>query len=178
MQEALRTMLRDGTIGGPKDNALILEIVRSDTMLPLFPVWDPQGILIGQALKSEDPLNTLSVLRSMKAEGLFNVRKYGVQTEADLKIKSLMTKIKILILKRLYPGLKEADDKTVDQFINRISMVTGELTTNKFRDMYDFSRAANGFDAPLKPSYSRRNLVPFDEKTEKAKEEAKNPNSN
>ena len=56
VQEALRTILRDGKIRGRDDNALIAKIIRDDFVIPVFPAWDPNGVFLG----GMEPFNRLT----------------------------------------------------------------------------------------------------------------------
>jgi hypothetical protein len=105
MQEAIRTMLRDGKISGKEDNSLIAHIIREDYVLPIFPAWDPEGLIVGsEQLKPE--LLKLQYVNASK--GIFSPRKWGVDAKAAME--DIQKKIKIMLLKRLYPGLRDQSD--------------------------------------------------------------------
>lgn len=119
IQEALRTMLRDGVISGKDDNALIAHIVRDDFILPIWPLWDPEGLVLRQATTSR----TIFEMHLARADmGLFNPRKWGVQslnlTDEQLRFQR---KLKGLILRRLYPGLQDQSDDELLKFMMKLS---------------------------------------------------------
>jgi len=114
LQEALRTLLRDGQIRGPDDNSLIAKIVRDDFLLPLLPAWDPSGVIV-QNLDAFKELMSKGYRR-----GIFNPRQWGMMESVD---KEEQRKIKRLILRRLYPGLRESDDNEVNAVIKKMSAV-------------------------------------------------------
>jgi len=106
IQEALRTLLRDGRIAGKDDNSLIYHIIRPDFQLPIFPAWDPEGLIIGdQQLKSE----LLALQYANAKAGLFSPRNWGIK-DASRQMEAVQKKIKMMLLRRLYPGLKNKSD--------------------------------------------------------------------
>jgi len=108
MQEAIRTMLRDGKISGKEDNSLIAHIIREDYVLPIFPAWDPEGLIVGsETLKPE--LLKMQYLNASK--GIFSPRQWGVDAQAAMD--TIQKKIKIMLLKRLYPGLRDQKDDDI-----------------------------------------------------------------
>jgi hypothetical protein len=151
MQESLRQMLKSGTIGSKDDHAMVLEMVRQDFRMPLFPAWDPEGLTLGAAVNA---IGNVNVLMNMKKKGLFNFQKRGLATIEDYGANgptggvgpldaetTLQLNLKVAILKRLYPGLRDKEynrdgDKAVfDYFIKRQSplekgtVITDRLTT-------------------------------------------------
>jgi hypothetical protein len=118
VQEALRTILRDGKIRGRDDNALIAKIIRPDFQLPVFPAWDPNG-----ALLSKFP-EFAALTAQGRVFGIFNPRQWSIYApskgtgSADPK---LQMKIKRMILRWVYPGLKDASDKEMESLLARIS---------------------------------------------------------
>lgn len=120
------------------DNALIAHIIRSDYVLPLFPLWDPNGLLIKEAIESKDMLDTLV---QMKSQGLFNPRKWGMTDQQDGKMTEIQEKLKMLILRRLYPGLRKTDDFTLKKFITRYSPIEDQANTKISNNMAPYLTA-------------------------------------
>jgi hypothetical protein len=116
LQEALRTLLRDGQIRGQEDNALIARICADDFVLPMLPAWDPSGIIVGQI----DAFREL--MRRGYQRGLFSPRQWGSDLTQSDEMKE-QRKVKTLILRRLYPGLRDAPKQTLDQIIDKMSMI-------------------------------------------------------
>jgi hypothetical protein len=145
-----------GTVGGQEDIALIAQIVRADYVLPMFPVWDPDGIIIADAVKASGYLQTLG---AMYKQGLFNPRKWGL-TADDIQTQSeIQRTIKTMILKRLFPGLRaeEANSHAIDQFIAKESNLGGiDANKNVVRKyigsdplkLYDWVRGKQGVTTP------------------------------
>lgn len=103
VQMALRGILRDGKLRGAKDNALIYKICSKGYELPLYPVWDHDGALLGNTEITRD-------LAKMQADaikrGIFNPRRYAAGSDENLPMQTLQKKLKLLILRRVYPGLR------------------------------------------------------------------------
>jgi hypothetical protein len=109
--------LRDGRIAGKDDNSLIYHIIRPDFVLPIFPAWDPEGLIVGnQQLRSE----ILALQYENAKSGLFSPRNWGVQ-EPGRAMNVIQRTIKRMLLKRLYPGLRDATDATLDRLMSRPS---------------------------------------------------------
>lgn len=123
MQEALRTMLRDGTIGGREDHDFIVELMREDRHLPLWPVWDPKGIIMMEAAEAsgQDFLNSVQLYWK---RGLFNPRTWKVD---KTQVKGFEQKVKAVILRRLYRGAKRyTDEQLMELFQTKRSPFTGK----------------------------------------------------
>lgn len=139
-QEALRLMLRDGFISGPEDNRLIMAILREDFELPIFPIWDPQGILLSDAVTtgghSFDPV--VEKLFRANKRGIFNPKRYSAESD-DGKV--LHKQLKIMILKRLYPAFRKYNkieiENFIDDFMKKPSFYDGEPVGNNVFDLYD-----------------------------------------
>jgi hypothetical protein len=116
LQEALRVLLRDGKLGGKEDNALIYHILRPDFKLPLNPVWDPDGLII-KAAAGNYGIKTIDQ-QLAAARGLFSPRNWaGIPKRASDQYDDLHTDIKVMILKRLYPGLRYKKADWIKQFV-------------------------------------------------------------
>lgn len=125
LQEALRTIIRDGKINGKEDNALMLKILQQDFKLPIWPVWDPEGLLIKSVLNSSDFLSSVT---EYYKRGLFNPRKYGVDiSKAEDK---WQTDIKKMLLRRCYRGVRDWTDTELDTFYNFIKQKSSGITSN------------------------------------------------
>jgi hypothetical protein len=116
-QEALRTLLRDGQIRGKEDNALIAKICRDDFQLPELPAWDPTGIIVGKLPQFAD------IMRRGYKRGIFNPRQWGLGDTVSEELKNDQRRMKYLILKRLYPGLRDAGEPELKRIVEKISAV-------------------------------------------------------
>ena len=148
IQEALRVMLRDGQIRGPEDHLLIMEICKDQYVLPAYPLWDPQGLII-QGLNGldRDTFYQMTVIR-----GIFNPITFGTMgAPGDDAFKEAQRKVKAMILKRLYPGLK---DKSVNDIIANIiekrnsPIQTGAIDNDYYGLFNSISTGANLRGAP------------------------------
>jgi len=122
MQEALATILRDGKLTNREDNRFLQFIFRPDTELPLTPLWDPEGVMLAGAVKQPSFLKALPEYLKL---GLFSPRKYSAsELEAN---KILQQKIKIMIARRVYPGLRDKEDDYIikDVLSNRSPLAMG-----------------------------------------------------
>jgi hypothetical protein len=115
VQEALRVMLRDGFIRGPEDHNLIMEITRDDYVLPVYPLWDDQGSFV----TSLNAADKAAIFKKNKQRSLFNPVRYAIQEPAiDATRRAAQRDLKVMILKRLYPGLRDqANQFIIDNFI-------------------------------------------------------------
>lgn len=133
IQEAIRTMLRDGKIAGKEDNSLIMHMLRADYALPYYPAWDPEGIIM-----NNKTIKSLIIKRQYinAQKGIFSPRQWGVHPGHELDaIDSVIQKeIKLMLLRRLYPGMRDlADDdmnSIYEQFSKRLSPLTPRLGIN------------------------------------------------
>jgi hypothetical protein len=133
IQEALRTLLRDGRIAGKDDNSLIYHIIRPDFVLPIFPAWDPEGLIIGdQQLRSQ----LLELQYENAQAGLFSPRNWGIQ-HPNRAMQNIQLTIKRMLLRRLYPGLRNAADGTLNTLMQRRSpLVEGENIGNNVPEFF------------------------------------------
>lgn len=156
MQEALRTMLRDGVVGSKEDHAMILEMVREDYALPVFPAWDPEGQILGHTLATS---STVDSLLGMQALGLFNPRRHGVDSSRmSTAAKNFNRRLKVMILKRLYPGLRDKNDegensRLFNLFIKRQTFATdpdaiGALDNRLFSQTFTGGETFNSIMRP------------------------------
>jgi len=106
MQEALRTMLRDGTVGGPEDLSLLRAVLREDFRLPVFPVWDEVGILLdGKGADQDGIAAYLNNMQKWYSRGLFNPRKWNaVSNDAFTEFQN---NLKVRIVRHLFPALRD-----------------------------------------------------------------------
>ena len=121
IQETLRLIIRDGKLGGPEDNALIAHIIRGDYNLPVFPVWDPEGLIIKEAVEKT---GFLDLLVDYTKRGLFSPRRYGVDFTESEKLQDFQALLKIMILRRIYPGLR-----SMKMDLNNFKILMAKLST-------------------------------------------------
>jgi len=122
MQEALRVLIRNGSLHTREDHALISYLVRDDSTLPIYPM------LTSIDLVYNDPYLKQLVDASQEKfvrEGLFSPRHWGLSVGAlrDNRVRELQRTAKRFLLRRLYPGLENAKDEELDQFIFRQSHI-------------------------------------------------------
>ena len=83
--------------------------------------------------------------------GLFNPRQWGNGPkgygEDGNTSKEIQRKIKRLILRRVYPGLRKAEDLDLDLLIHRFSSVTNKRTDNNAAKLYNYVKNSNVPDA-------------------------------
>jgi hypothetical protein len=153
IQEALRTMLRDGKLGGLEDHELIMKIIRPDFELPIFPVWDPKGlVLTGEAdLRTAFQAYLDSGIESAVDRGFFSPRQWGVDTQQEAS--ALQEKLKFMILRRLYPGLRDKKDYELKQFMRQISPAA--VNTQEVAE-YSLNNNPLGFFNTMLPDHFKR----------------------
>ncbi len=147
MQEALRTMLRDGQINGQEDHILVMNLIRDDTRLPLFPAWDPDGVLIK---KSEDDF--FENYSKFVARGLFNPAQHAVGAHDRKEGIALQRRLKRMILRRLYPGLRKKSDEELNALMQKLSAVVSNkqgkaqpMDQNAIKLTNDMAEASDAF---------------------------------
>lgn len=105
-------MLRDGTLNEKDDLMLLKKITSPDFELPMFPVWDPEGMLIKQAGKAS---NFLEMLPTYIIRGLWNPRRLALNPSEAKRIGEFQNSLKAKILKRMLPGLRDWTDEQVSE---------------------------------------------------------------
>ena len=111
VQEALRNMIRDGTINGQEDLDLIRYILRPDTVIPLFPAWDPTGTIVNQALGTIGEEEWLS---KSYARGFLSPRQWSTGDEQT----GYQKELKRILFKRLFPQARSWKDSEVQTFLS------------------------------------------------------------
>lgn len=119
-QERLRVLLRDGVITERDDHLLIMQMMNDDYILPVFPLWDSQGLLSSQMIK-EPEIKKLAAQNVRR--GLFNPVRFGTAADAGGN-EVLQRSVKRMILRTLYAGLRDKDDEYVNNFIARMNPIT------------------------------------------------------
>lgn len=103
IQEALHILLRDGIIRNRDDHDLVLRICREDFALPLWPIWDPVGAFLNNTLPPE---SWFKIHTERVKKGIFNLTKWNPEHNwGNGELYKAQKKVKIAILRRLYPGL-------------------------------------------------------------------------
>ncbi len=125
LQITLRDILRDGQIKGPADNALIFRIIHKDFTLPFYPLWDPQGTILKDIYgkMAAEKIREALTKEGIK-KGLFNPRTWAKHENAMAEAQS---KVKGLILKRLYPGLRKMDANDAEEILGRLGAATNHV---------------------------------------------------
>ena len=120
-------------LGGEDDLALIAYIIRDDVELPIYPIWDEKGLILDQVNNNlPTGVTAYGATRSFAEfmglqsratkRGLFNPRKWGVGDDQDAKL-IYQREVKKMILRRLFPGLREQTDEFLTSFIRNFSPV-------------------------------------------------------
>jgi hypothetical protein len=122
LQETLRAMLLDGQIRSPQDHALVMHLLQPDTVLPMYPTWDPQGIIVEQ-VKSEFE----KMYGTYIAQGLWDPKRWDhlEKTERDKYTNTAQKKIKAFILKRLYQSIRTAPLSTAEELVEKFQTESG-----------------------------------------------------
>ena len=143
MQEALRTILRDGQVKGKDDHLLLMKVCGPDYVLPTHALWDPQGFF-SELTRDSPVVSTLVTTNdSSYSFGLFNPRNWGTSTDAVKKLKEnqQQKRLKCMILKRCYPYFHKMNlnevEKVYDDVLFKVSPVTNETVTNAVVPFWD-----------------------------------------
>lgn len=136
LQMTLRYLLRDGVIKSKTDHMLVAHVCRPDFEIPVFPAWDPTGIF----MKGTD-FYAKSVTRGMK-RGLFNPLKYadGADNADNLSGAEnpwTQQQLKLAIVRRLYPGLRDASNNEILNALQRTVLAGAEDGSIQRRPMGD-----------------------------------------
>ena len=125
-------MLRDGKLGGKEDHELIMHMMRADFMLPVYPLWDPEGLILGEDADIRRSLTDYMNQRHLPgvASGFFSPRTWGSKEQVE---NQLQTRLKLMILRRLYPGLRTTKDEEIMRLLKSVSPT----------DEQDYSLASN-----------------------------------
>ena len=125
-------------MGGKEDHELIMHICRPDFELPIFPVWDPKGLtLTGNGdLKGAFQDYISYGLQNAVATGFFSPRLWGA--DPNKQASDLQKQLKIMILRRLYPGLRDKDTREISQFLETLSPATATGQVSVGNNAIDF----------------------------------------
>ncbi len=115
IQEGLREMLHHGRINGKQDNELILRILQPDFQLPVTPLWDASGKILAGIVDQQGRSAALQA-------GIFSPRHYG--WDDPIGASKVQLALKVMIVRRLYPGLREKSDDAVKLFISSLASDT------------------------------------------------------
>jgi hypothetical protein len=138
-QITLYNLLLDGRIRSREDLMFVVKIVRDDYVIPWFPAWDPSGALLGNIDEFKKILGI-----GMQC-GFFNPRQwsspdsYGASGSSS---KAKQQTVKKLILKRLFPGLKDAPEAELTDIMQRLSQATFAATAQN--DAFSFYKIDDG----------------------------------
>lgn len=114
----------------PTDHELIMHICRPDFELPIFPVWDPKGLTLtgnGDLKKSFQDYISYG-LKDAVQTGFLSPRMWNADPAKQAS--ALQIKLKIMILRRLYPGLTDKDNDELEQFLYTLSPVSESNSDN------------------------------------------------
>jgi hypothetical protein len=142
VQEALRGMLRAGKIGGKTDLQLIATVIRDDFELPLHALWDPDGMIMRQAVDAKTPAEAYV---EANKRAIFNPFKFAVQDGGNAK--ELQRKVKRMILRRLFANLKDAGDNELNKWIFKENIAFPEATGT---ETVNYPRMTNDWFSGLK----------------------------
>jgi hypothetical protein len=130
-QIMLYKILKQGEINTQEDLYFIAKILRADYWLPTSPAWDPQGALTGAIDGKQLQEGIYRGIFSMRQWGLLgntNPERYSPGVPDNSTEAKKQMKMKYVIVRRLFPGLRDADDYKILQIVNKISAVTGSAT--------------------------------------------------
>jgi len=136
IQETIRTMLRDGGLGGPEDNKVMFHLLKPDTEIPIFPLWDPTGIYISKLMEDLKPSDISKIFNPDNNDANVNLGLWGqyfiqkdprIIDQRSQQYWDFQKKLKILILRRCYHGFKKTPDTIVDTFVDRLSTMNGQV---------------------------------------------------
>jgi hypothetical protein len=140
MMKKLRYLLRDGIIKGPEYHQFILQLCAVDTFLPLFPLWDPNGVILTGSLSNlvvGDLSRKVQNQADVKQRGIFNPIRYGYASDVrfDSTTKENIQKaVKRAIIRRLYPRMRDNADSVIDStFLSKKSFLTD--SSGNFKDI-------------------------------------------
>ncbi len=170
VQVRIRQLLFGNKIHGEDDHKFVFALCRYDTMLPFWPLWDPQGILIkqvlaqvkndaGKSLNYESLLYNAVGLRSQsdimneaKQRGIWNPIRWAVNysdanwgtdssKEGNNSSARFQLYLKMAILRKLYKNLKDWDNAKLQNFITeKKSVVTDQKTEDSPFGLLDWAQ--------------------------------------
>lgn len=118
LQASLHRVLDNGVITSEEDLQLMYYLSRPDALLPIFPVWDPSGALVAPIMNTTTFRNFIGAVP--RINNLFHPYSIWSNKGNDGAAVELNLKLKTAIFKRVFPGLREQDDKVVGHFITRL----------------------------------------------------------
>lgn len=155
LQWALHNLLKAGQIKTKNDHMLVSLICRPHFEIPVYPAWDPTGIF----MKGTTAFNKLVTL-GMK-RGLLNPMRFadGPDKREEVGIAGSITQqeLKRMIVRRLYPGLRDKDNAEIDAALQRTVQAGIADGTIHRLPMED------GFDWQWKQTALAPNLNPFND---------------
>lgn len=116
MQLAIRAMIRAGRVNGAEDIQLVYRVICTDFVFPISPLWDYEGVVLGSISGNAQTQALLQNMKSAEGYGLFNPYKYTTNGTQDLA----QMEIKIALLQRLFPNLRNRPKSEVKTFINQL----------------------------------------------------------
>jgi len=129
-QASIYQMLRDGQIRGKEDLETLSFLARQDVMLPLTPLWDLNGFIV-DSIKGTKEWKAYQL--KMTQKGYFNPFNWNPKGPANSvpdEMKAVQKLAKIVLFRRLLPGLRNADEKEADRIITALGNETNQLGDN------------------------------------------------
>lgn len=150
IQTALRIMLRDGKLHGKEDFELLYRILDEDFEIPLTPVWDETGQILGQSgvlakhiayLRTNGYQEGLFWRYSFGPDGHRNYVKGRGDSAESQAMKKLQDEIKVMLVQRLIPNLRNRPRAVAEEAIKDIRMRKSTYTKALFGDRVDGNAA-------------------------------------
>ena len=134
VQWSLKELLQFGEIRSKDDHALVMHICAPGFVIPRYPAWDPMGIIIENTDGYKGPPGNEQSYRQKIAEGFkksnWNPFRYSTEGKDPAldpaNTQDTQIKWKSMILRRLYPGLRDkSDTKLMDIVTNGLFELDG-----------------------------------------------------
>ena len=130
VQEGLWLIILTRRIQSREDNALVALVTGLDYKLPMSPLWDPNGVVIGKVhgmVRSDQALG--------RSQGVFRPHVFGTDWSlangwSEAKFNEQVS-LKEQILWAVYPGLEKEADELIARVIIRNSPLTLKAMNEK-----------------------------------------------
>jgi hypothetical protein len=125
VQWSLKELLQFGEIRSKDDHALVMHVCAPGFIIPRHPAWDPLGIIIENtdAYATKDQ-NYREKIASGFQKSHWNPFRYSTEgVEVSDPVKSEQEEWKAMILRRLYPGLRDTSFQDLKNVV--VNQLTG-----------------------------------------------------
>lgn len=125
IQLAVRSMVRAGRVNGAEDIALIYRLIASDYVFDITPLWDYEGTITARLND-----NNVEYFKQKNGYGLFNPYPY-LFDESEKKSDQNLN-IKIALLQRVFPNLRNRKKEDVMKFIQELQIRYNQIQLDTF----------------------------------------------